>query len=71
MYNQGIGCKLARFYQAWASELEEIGNTKKADQIFSMGHQAGAQPIEMLNKYHAWVILYIHMFNILFMPVHI
>ncbi|KAK2161830.1 hypothetical protein NP493_1557g00022 [Ridgeia piscesae] len=53
LFNQGIGCGLARFYDTWASELEKLGNTKKADLIYLRGIETGAQPVDLLKRQHS------------------
>ena len=52
MRDQGIGCQLAAFYEAWASHLELLGNTKKADAIFAEGLKCQAEPFDVLQKRH-------------------
>jgi len=54
LFNQGIGCGLARFYDTWASELEKLGNTKKADLIYLRGIETGAQPVDLLKRQHRY-----------------
>ena len=57
MFTSGISCQLAQFFIAWAVELENRGNTKKADAIYNQGIQTGAQPQDLLRKRHQYVIL--------------
>nr|XP_054758781.1 uncharacterized protein LOC129264850 [Lytechinus pictus] len=45
-----IGTKLTLFYEAWASELEQAGNTKRADAIYKEGLACNAQPRERLER---------------------
>ena len=58
LFNQKIGSKLAQFYTAWAWELEQVGNYKKADTIFSQGDELGAQPLDLLRRRHRYGIIY-------------
>ena len=50
MFDNKIGHKLASFYEAWASELEHVGNTKKADAVYLQGLENGAEPLELLRQ---------------------
>lgn len=44
------GTKLTLFYEAWAWELEQVGNTKRADAIYKEGLANNAQPRERLER---------------------
>ena len=50
LFNQGIGCDLAAFYESWAWEYERAGNTKRAAIIYQQGIERGAQPLDLLRK---------------------
>ena len=50
LFSQQIGCELAQFYEAWAWELERLGNTKKADLVYTKAIQSGAEPAERLRR---------------------
>ncbi|KAK2155419.1 hypothetical protein LSH36_241g07000 [Paralvinella palmiformis] len=50
MFDNKIGHKLASFYEAWASELESLGNTKKADTVYIQGLENGAEPQDLLRR---------------------
>ena len=52
MYDQNIGCEVSSFYESWAWNYEQLGNTKRADAIFQEGLKKGAQPLENLKRKH-------------------
>ncbi|XP_077986144.1 uncharacterized protein LOC144440632 [Glandiceps talaboti] len=52
MHDQGIGWKCASFYEAYATELENLGNTKKADAVYLEGIHKNAEPKEKLLRLH-------------------
>ncbi|XP_039226490.1 uncharacterized protein LOC6529090 [Drosophila yakuba] len=52
MYNNGIGTMLADFYIAWAYSYDLSGNMRKADEIFRLGLECRAQPLEELKEAH-------------------
>ncbi|KAH8288986.1 hypothetical protein KR054_003667 [Drosophila jambulina] len=52
MYSRGTGTMLADFYIAWAYCCDLSGNMHKADEIFRLGLQCRAQPIEELREAH-------------------
>lgn len=52
MFDQKIGCELSILYEEWASFLERLGNTKKANAIYLEGIKRGAQPLDVLNIKH-------------------
>ncbi|XP_067682886.1 mitotic checkpoint serine/threonine-protein kinase BUB1-like [Haliotis asinina] len=52
MFDQKIGCEVSFLYDAWASVLEDAGNTKKADAIYQEGLRRNAQPAEFLLRKH-------------------
>ncbi|XP_022091010.1 uncharacterized protein LOC110979487 isoform X2 [Acanthaster planci] len=52
MRDQGIGTELSIFYEAWSWELEQLGNTKKADAVYREGLACRAQPKDMLEMAH-------------------
>ncbi|XP_017045661.1 uncharacterized protein LOC108091137 [Drosophila ficusphila] len=52
MYNHGIGTMLADFYIAWAYSLDLSGNMRKADEIFRLGLDCRAEPLEELREAH-------------------
>ena len=49
MHDQGIGWKCASFYEAYATELENLGNTKKADAVYLEGIHKNAEPKENIH----------------------
>lgn len=52
MYNDGIGTMLADFYIAWAYSYDLSGNMRKADEIFRLGIECRAEPLEDLREAH-------------------
>ncbi|XP_054719392.1 uncharacterized protein LOC129228705 [Uloborus diversus] len=50
MQSNGIGCRSASFYIAWAWELEQVGNDKKANEILTLGLHNRAQPVSKMNS---------------------
>ncbi|XP_070532403.1 mitotic checkpoint serine/threonine-protein kinase BUB1-like isoform X2 [Ptychodera flava] len=50
--NRGIGWKCAALYEAWATELENLGNAKKADAVYLDGIAKNAEPKEKLQRLH-------------------
>ncbi|XP_046585022.1 mitotic checkpoint serine/threonine-protein kinase BUB1 beta-like [Haliotis rubra] len=52
MFDQKIGCEVSFLYDAWATVLEDAGNTKKADAIYQEGLRRNAQPAEFLLRKH-------------------
>ncbi|CAG9795081.1 unnamed protein product [Diatraea saccharalis] len=52
LYNTGIGVECSEFYRAWACYCEESGDYKKANQVYMLGLQAKAQPIDELEQAH-------------------
>ncbi|XP_065199620.1 probable inactive serine/threonine-protein kinase bub1 [Planococcus citri] len=51
-YNQGLGTMCSALYKAWAEELDKSNDFKRADQIYQLGLQCRAQPIEELQNAH-------------------
>ncbi|XP_041970931.1 mitotic checkpoint serine/threonine-protein kinase BUB1-like [Aricia agestis] len=52
LYNTGIGVECSEFYRAWACYCEESGDYKKANQVYMLGLQAKAQPMDELEQAH-------------------
>lgn len=52
MYNSGIGTMLADFYIAWAYSYDLGGNMLKANEIFRLGIDCRAEPLEELKEAH-------------------
>ncbi|EDW58751.2 uncharacterized protein BubR1 [Drosophila virilis] len=50
MYNSGIGTMLADFYIAWAYSYDLSGNMRKANEIFRLGVDCRAEPLEELKE---------------------
>ncbi|XP_046620322.1 uncharacterized protein LOC124305212 [Neodiprion virginianus] len=48
LHHNGIGTMVADMYRAWAFEFEQNEDYKRADEIYSMGVAAHAQPYEEL-----------------------
>jgi len=51
MKSKSIGVQTTAFYVAWATCVEEQGDTKRADRILLEGISADAQPLNTLKKY--------------------
>lgn len=51
-YSQGLGTMCSALYKAWAEELDKNNDFKRADQIFQLGIQCRAQPLEELQNAH-------------------
>ena len=52
VYSQSIGSNMTLFYESWALVLEHKGNLKKADEVYNLGIQRSAQPLERLQRQH-------------------
>lgn len=52
MYNSGIGTMLADFYIAWAYSYDLGGNMRKANEIFRLGIECRAEPLDELKEAH-------------------
>ncbi|XP_072030950.1 uncharacterized protein [Amphiura filiformis] len=52
MRDQGIGFQAADFYEAYAWQLEQVGNTKKADSVYQEGINCKALPLGRLEGLH-------------------
>lgn len=52
LHNNGIGTMVADMYRAWAFELEQIEDYKRADEVYLMGLSALAQPQDELDYAH-------------------
>ncbi|ALC40719.1 BubR1 [Drosophila busckii] len=50
MYNNGLGTMLADFYIAWAYSYDLGGNMRKANDIFRLGIECRAEPLEDLKE---------------------
>ncbi len=48
LFTQNMFTKLSAFYVAWASELETMGNMKKANTVYSQGLECNAEPTDLL-----------------------
>lgn len=55
MFTQDIGTSLALFYQEWAIYHELNSNKKKADEIFQLGINRNADPVDSLKEKHGLV----------------
>lgn len=62
MQAQGIGTMQASFYIAWSEEYEKIGNSRMADSIFQEGLKCGAKPLDRLQQFHKYEVLYLSIF---------
>jgi len=50
-------------YKAWAEELEKANDFKRADQVFQIGLQCRAQPVQELEDAHVFVIIHLFLKN--------
>ena len=57
MHSQQLCSGLALFFESWAQLLEGLGDYKKADEVFILGIQKNAQPLERLKRQHRSVYL--------------
>jgi len=57
VYNQGLGTQCALFYRAWADLLDRHNDFKRVDQIYLLGIQSDAKPVEELEQAHLYVEL--------------
>ncbi|XP_011300124.1 uncharacterized protein, partial [Fopius arisanus] len=53
LYNNGIGTMVADTYRAWAFELEQVNDNKRADEVYDLGLRARAEPLDELSHAHA------------------
>lgn len=60
MHSQQLCSGLALFFESWAQLLENLGHYKKADEVFMLGIQNNAQPLDRLRKQHRSVCLLGH-----------
>ncbi|XP_059620134.1 uncharacterized protein LOC132264084 [Phlebotomus argentipes] len=52
LYNQGIGTMVADMYICWAYYFEVLENFQRAEQIYQLGFDARAQPLDELKQAH-------------------
>ncbi|XP_077258872.1 uncharacterized protein LOC143895515 [Temnothorax americanus] len=52
LHSGGIGIRVADMYRAWAFELEQIEDDKRADEVYLMGLSVHAEPFEELSHAH-------------------
>ncbi|XP_043483980.1 uncharacterized protein LOC122512290 isoform X2 [Leptopilina heterotoma] len=52
LHNNGIGTMVADMYRAWAFELEQIEDYKRADEVYLMGLTTRAEPLDELDCAH-------------------
>jgi len=50
LYSQNIGTKSALFYRTWGTYLEISGTISKADEIYQLGINRKAEPLDILNQ---------------------
>ena len=48
LYDQNIGTSLAMFYKCWAEHAEMIGANQKAEELYTLGINRGADPVDLL-----------------------
>ncbi|KAM0732868.1 Mitotic checkpoint serine/threonine-protein kinase BUB1 [Formica fusca] len=52
LHRNGIGTRVADMYRAWAFELEQIEDDKRADEVYLMGLSVRAEPYDELSHAH-------------------
>lgn len=55
MLDNDIGSSRAIFYKSYADHLELIGATKKADEIYNLGINRNAEPLDWLKEFKRFV----------------
>lgn len=60
LHHNGIGTVVADMYRAWAFELEQVQDYKRADEIYVMGLAAHAEPYDELHHAHQYGSLLIN-----------
>lgn len=58
LHNSGIGTRVADMYRAWAFELEQIEDDKRADEVYLMGLSVRAEPFDELSQAHQYDMLF-------------
>ena len=58
LYDQDIGTSLAIFYKSWAEHFEMIGATKKADELYTLGINRNAEPVDVLHRCKKYVDIF-------------
>jgi len=58
LHSNGIGIRVADMYRAWAFELEQIEDDKRADEVYLMGLSVHAEPFEELSHAHQYELLH-------------
>jgi len=70
LFNNKIGSSLAILYHAWASALEQTGDTRKADAVYTQGIELQAQPVDWLHAQHRLLAtvhaIYIFVYSFMF-----
>jgi len=56
LFNNKIGSSLAILFHAWALELEQTGDTRKADAVYVQGIDSQAQPVDWLQSQHRYAV---------------
>ena len=50
MFDHDIGTTLSLFYISWAEHFEFIGAKKKSDELYNLGINRNAQPLDVLKE---------------------
>lgn len=58
LHNNGIGTRVADMYRAWAFELEQIEDDKRADEVYLMGLAVRAEPYDELSHAHQYALFF-------------
>lgn len=59
LHNNGIGTTVADMYRAWAFELEQIEDYKRADEVYLMGLSTRAEPYDELSYAHQYELFFV------------
>lgn len=59
MLDNDIGTSLAILYKSYADHLELAGSTKKADEIYNLGVNRNAEPLQLLTQFKRFSFLFL------------
>lgn len=62
VYNLGLATMCSSLYKAWAEELQKAHDFKRADQVFQLGLQCRAQPVQELQDAHVFVTFFFFLY---------
>ena len=70
MYHHGIGAQHAKFYSAWADQLENFDKFSEANKVWEFAEQKEAKPesfLKTMRKYVAVNTLLIFNFRVIYL----